>query len=220
MAKMKPLIALIVPMYDPSLKPDHTLPGGGSGIGGGAGERPDHTLPGDLPHPEHPIYYPLPPGAPVDPGWSGGVAPPGEEGGAPRPDNTLPGAQPRPDHELPGPQPHPEHPIVLPPDSGNWLPVYIDNTLPGRGSAGGEHPDNALPGAQPRPDHDLPPFPSHPIVLPPHEELPVPPDWGISGTIKFKAIWTPDNGWQTIAVVIPGEGSKPHPTPSGSKKAK
>jgi hypothetical protein len=43
----------------------------------------------------------------------------------PHPDQGLPGSQPRPDQGLPGAQPHPEHPIVLPPDSGGWLPIYI-----------------------------------------------------------------------------------------------
>src|SRR5207342_3859734 len=87
--------------------------------------RPDHTLPGDLPHPEHPIYYPLPPGAPVDP------------------DYGVPVDRPHPDHELPGPQPHPEHPIVLPPGNGNWKPVYIwggPGSLPTA-----PHPDHDLP---------------------------------------------------------------------------
>jgi hypothetical protein len=46
--------------------------------------------------PEHPIYFPLPPGAPVDP-----------------------------DYGIPVDPPSPEHPIVLPPDSGGWDPVYI-----------------------------------------------------------------------------------------------
>jgi hypothetical protein len=100
---------------------------------------------------------------------------------------------------------------VLPPGGGNWLPVYIDNTLPGSQP----HPDQGLPGSQPKPDQGLPPFPSHPIVLPP--DMPAPPEVGFSGTIKFKAIWTPQNGWQTIGVVIPGEGSKPIPTPSKKK---
>jgi len=36
-----------------------------------------------------------------------------------------------------GGPPQATHPIYLPP--------YIDNSLPGRGSAGGEHPDNTLP---------------------------------------------------------------------------
>jgi hypothetical protein len=40
-------------------------------------------------------------------------------------DNTLPGSQPKPDQGLPGEQPKPEHPIVLPPDSGGWDPVFI-----------------------------------------------------------------------------------------------
>jgi hypothetical protein len=157
--------------------------------------------------------------------------PPGQlPGTPPRPDNTLPGDLPRPEHPiyyplppnapvdpsygipedgphpdqgLPGPQPHPEHPIVLPPGGGNWLPVYIDNTLPGDQP----RPDNTLPGPQPHPEH--------PIVIPP--DIPVPPELGFSGTIKFKAIWTPENGWQTIGVIIPGSGGKPIPTPSKKK---
>ena len=50
-------------------------------------------------------------------------------------------------------------------------------------------------------------------------EIPVPPEVGIAGTIKFKAIWTPANGWQTIGVIIPSAegGGKPHPTPSKKK---
>ena len=59
-----------------------------------------------LPRPEHPIYYPLPPGAPVDPD----KALPGD---GPYPDQGLPGSQPRPDQGLPGAQPKPEHPIVF-----------------------------------------------------------------------------------------------------------
>jgi len=89
---MKPFLALITPVGEPAAP-------------GTPPARPDHTLPGDLPHPEHPIFYPLPPGAPVDPDY--GV-----------PDT-------HPDQGLPAPQPHPEHPIVLPPDSGGWQPVYI-----------------------------------------------------------------------------------------------
>jgi hypothetical protein len=102
---------------------------------------------------------------------------------------------------LPGAQPKPEHPIVLPPGGGDWSPVYIDNSLPGDQPK----PDQGLPGSQPKP--------THPIVIPP--DMPVPPDVGIEGTIKFKAIWTPTNGWQTIGVIIPsGDGGKPVPTPS------
>jgi hypothetical protein len=48
--------------------------------------------------------------------------------------------------------------------------------------------------------------------------MPAPPEIGIEGTIKFKAIWTPENGWQTIGVIIPSGGSgKPVPTPSKKK---
>jgi hypothetical protein len=180
----KSFIALITP-FDPGAHPDHELPVPQPPTGGQP-PHPDHTLPGDLPHPEHPIFWPLPPGAPV------------------YPDIGLPGEQPHPDQGLPGPQPHPEHPIVLPPDSGGWLPIFI---------WGQPHPDQGLPGA-PRPDHELPgpqPHPEHPIVIPP--DGPAPPEAGDGATIKFKAIWTPDNGWQTIGVIVPGEGT-PVPTPS------
>lgn len=115
---MKPFLAMISPVTS-GAHPDHELPKPpGATTPPGQPPRPDQTLPGDLPHPEHPIYWPLPPGAPVDPEY--GIP---EDG--PHPDHTLPGAQPRPDHDLPGAQPHPEHPIVLPPDSGGWKPVYI-----------------------------------------------------------------------------------------------
>jgi hypothetical protein len=125
-----PLIynALIIPLSSssapPRPHPGPPGPGGGTPPGGGSPPYPDQTLPGDLPHPEHPIYWPLPPDAPVDPSYGIPVIP-GMEGGAPRPDQGLPEPQPHPDQGLPGPQPHPEHPIVLPPDSGGWLPVYI-----------------------------------------------------------------------------------------------
>ena len=143
----------------------------------------------------------------------------------------------RPDHTLPGDLPRPEHPIFLPLPPG-MLPPQIDNALPGAQP----HPDQGLPGAQPHPDQGLPgaqPRPEHPIVLPPNtdggwnpiyiwgggnEPMPTPPiEIPPDGTtengaeIKFKAIWTPDNGWQTIGVIVPGEASKPHPTPSAKK---
>jgi hypothetical protein len=83
---------------------------------------------------------------------------------------------------LPGPQPHPEHPIVLPPDSGGWEPVFIWG-----------------PGD---------PRPTLPIVIPPDGET------EDGAEIKFKAVWTPANGWQTIGVVVPGGD---HITPSKKK---
>jgi len=101
---MKSFLAMITPVGGVSgAHPDHELPQPQPPTG--APPKPDHTLPGDLPHPEHPIYYPLPPGAPVDPDY--GV-----------PDT-------HPDQGLPVPPPTPTHPIVLPPDSGGWQPVYI-----------------------------------------------------------------------------------------------
>ena len=171
--------ALIMPLSSHATFPKPTPPPGGTTppLPGTPPPVVDNTLPGDLPHPEHPIYYPLPPDVPP-----------------PVVDNTLPGAQ-----------PHPEHPIVLPPGgSGGWLPVYIDNTLPGvdPGWSGGVAPPGQEGGA---------PRPTHPIVLPP--EGTAPPEVG-GGKITWKAIWTPDNGWQVAGIVIP---SGPIPTPSKKK---
>jgi len=154
----KSFMALITPIRSDA-HPDHELPKPQPP----SGAHPDHTLPGQLPHPEHPIYYPLPPGAPV------------------YPDQGLPGDQPHPDHTLPGAQPHPEHPIVLPPDSGGWLPVYIWG-----------------PGD---------PRPNPPIYIPPEVEVE-------GEKVKVTAIWTPDNGWETIVILKP---QKPTVTPSKRK---
>jgi len=123
---MKAFLAMIVPVSS-GAHPDHELPQPQPPTGGGQPPHPDHTLPGDLPRPEHPIWYPLPPGAPVDPEY--GIP---EDG--PHPDHELPGSQPHPDQGLPGPQPHPEHPIVLPPPDqgqGGWGPIYIWGGGPG-----------------------------------------------------------------------------------------
>lgn len=155
--------ALIVPLSSSSAPPRPTPPPTGGSPGA-----PDQTLPGDLPRPEHPIYLPLPPGAPVDPSY-------GIDINAPYPDQGLPGSQPKPDQGLPGAQPKPEHPIVLPPDSGGWDPVYIWGPTD--------------------------PRPTPPIALPPTDGT-APPEAG-GGKIVWKAVWTPSNGWQTIGVVIP-----------------
>jgi hypothetical protein len=204
---MKSFFALVTP-FDPGAHPDHELPKPPTGPRpptGGQPPRPDHTLPGELPKPEHPIFWPLPPGAPVDPdygipeggaGGGGGQPPRPDQGLPPRPDQGLPqpptggvpptgGQPPRPDHTLPGDLPKPEHPIVLPPDSGGWDPVFIWG-------------------------------PTDPRPTPPIE---IPPDGTTEdgAEIKFKAIWTPTNGWQTIGVLVPAENGKPHPTPSAKK---
>jgi hypothetical protein len=168
---MKPFLAMITPVMS-GAHPDHELPKPQPPTGGQP-PHPDQTLPGDLPHPEHPIYYPLPPGAPVDPEY--GIP---EDG--PHPDQGLPGAQPRPDHDLP---PFPSHPIVLPPDSGGWKPVYIWG-----------------PGD---------PRPTPPIALPPGGTVDVGGD-----KLKVSCIWTPENGWETIVVLKP-QGA--HATPSKRK---
>jgi len=183
-------MALITPMNQ-DVYPDQGLPGSqprpDNTLPGGQGGRPDQTLPGDLPIPSHPIYFPLPPGAPVDPDY--GIP---EDG--PYPDQGLPGDQPRPDQGLPGDQPRPSHPIVLPPGgNGGWLPVYIDDKLPGAGSAGGEQPDNKMP----------------PIPAPTEEE---------KAKVEWKCMWTPTTGWVSFAVIVPPEGT-PVPTPS-KKSAK
>ena len=121
--------------------------------GGQQPGRPDNTLPGDLPRPENPIYLPLPPGAPVDPEW--GIEEPVE----------------------------PANPIVLPPGgSGGWLPIYIDNTLPG----------------------DLAEI---------NQDLPQPQG---GPKIIWKAGWTPQTGWVSVAIVIPDRDTE-KPTPSRRK---
>jgi hypothetical protein len=153
---MKPFLAMITPVAS-GAHPDHELPKPPATPGA-----PDQTLPGALPKPEHPIYYPLPPGAPVDPEY--GV-----------PDT-------KPDQGLPKPPAAPTHPIVLPPDTGGgWGPIYI--------WGGG-------PGARP------------PIAIPPEGET----DDGAK--IEFKAAWTPDTGWVTVGIVVPGGE---HVTPSKKK---
>jgi hypothetical protein len=173
-------------------RPDNTLPGAQPGI--------DNTLPGALPRPEHPIYYPLPPGAPVDPSYGvpedGPYPDQGLPGSQPRPDNTLPGSQPKPDQGLPGSQPKPSHPIALPPDSGGWEPVFIWGPTDPR-------PGTGLPGSQPGVDNTLP--------------IPVPPEGETDDgqKIKYVPIWTPKTGWVTVGIVLP-EG--PTATPSSKRK--
>jgi hypothetical protein len=111
---MKSFFALVTP-FDPSAHPDQGLPKPQPPTG--QPPRPDQGLPGpqptptppewQLPHPENPIYWPLPPGAPVYPdiGLPGDQPHPdqGLPGSQPKPDNTLPGSQPKPDQGLPGP---------------------------------------------------------------------------------------------------------------------
>jgi hypothetical protein len=178
--------ALIMPLSSasapPRPSPGPTPPSGGQP--GGQPPRPDHTLPGELPHPEHPIFFPLPPGAPVHPdqGLPGEQPHPEHPIAMPPAGSTPPtGTPPKPDHTLPGDLPQPSHPIVLPPDTeGGWGPIYI--------WGGG-------PGARP------------PIAVPPDSTAP--PE--APGKVAWKAVWTPDNGWQTIGVIVP---SAPVPTPS------
>lgn len=78
-----------------AVNPDLVV-GGGPMPGGSAPVDPGYGIDVGLGTPEHPIVLPPDPAQPlpVDPGWSGGVAPPGQEGGAPKP----------------------THPIVLPPE--------------------------------------------------------------------------------------------------------
>ena len=172
------ITALIIPLSSASAPPRPT-PGP---TPPSSGARPDNTLPGDLPIPSHPIFLPLPPGAPYpDQGL------PGDQ---PYPDQGLPGSQPRPDQGLPGDQPKPEHPIFLPPGSGGgWLPVYIWGPTDPR-------PGTGLPGDQPYPDQGLP-------VPPPTEDE--------KAKVEWKAMWTPTTGWVSFAVVVPS-GPKPTPS--------
>ena len=140
----KGMLALIIPI-DTGARPDNTLPGQQPGIDNtlpGAQPGIDNTLPGDLPRPTHPIYYPLPPGAPPPLGIWGPTDP--------RPGTGLPEDQPEIDNTLP----------PLPPGSGGWEPVYIWGPTDPR-------PGTGLPGDQPEIDNTLPP-----IELPPEGELP------------------------------------------------
>jgi hypothetical protein len=117
----KPFLAMITPVSS-GAHPDHELPTPPAK----PGQPPhiDHTLPGDLPHPSHPIYYPLPPGAPVDPSY--GVPE------KPVIDNTLPGSQPGIDNTLPGSQPGIDNTLpIVPPNQGGWGPIYIWGGGPG-----------------------------------------------------------------------------------------
>jgi hypothetical protein len=62
----------------------------------------------------------------------------------------------------------------------------------------------AWPGGPPRPDQGLPPFPSHPIVIPPTEPPPVqPPTDGDDGNWVWA--WSPQAG-RWVWVKVPGEG--------------
>jgi hypothetical protein len=143
--------SVVVVAVDPSLEV-----GGGPMPGGGDQPvDPGYGIDLGLGTPSHPIVLPPDPAQPlpIDPGWSGGVAPPGQEGGAPRPDHTL----------------------------------------PGHGSAGGEHPDNTLP-----PPGEIPP-----PIEPPAKPT---PGW------EVKVAWTPTTGW--VVVAIP---TGPHVTPSKRK---
>jgi hypothetical protein len=188
----KSFIALITPMEKGGGRPDNSLPGGQGGRPDNTlpGSQPgiDNTLPGQLPRPEHPIYYPIPPGGIIDntlPGQQPGI------------DNTLPGSQPGIDNTLPGSQPKPEQPIYLPPGSGNWEPIFIWGPSDPR-------PGTGLPGQQPgRPDNTLPPGVDN--TLPPDGET------SDGQPIKYVPIWTPTTGWITVGIVLP-EG--PTVTPS------
>jgi len=182
---MKPFLAVISPIAS-GAHPDHELPGQPPRPSQGPGFPTHPIAPGGPPpevwpgpgKPTHPIYWPLPPGAPVDPDYGVPIE---------HPDQGLPGAPPKPDQGLPGAQPHPEHPIVLPPDGGGWLPIYI--------WGGGNVP-----------------MPTPPIYLPPDGEN----DDGAK--LIYRAVWTPEEGWQTIAIVIPPENTgKPEVTPSKKK---
>jgi hypothetical protein len=163
--------ALIIPLSAAS-PPDRPRPEPTPPPGGGSPGAPDQTLPGDLPRPEHPIWLPLPPGAPVDPEWGidegTGVPPHPEHPIEPptQPPPTTGGEHPSHPIVKPG---EPTHPIVLPPDQeGGWGPIYI--------WGGG-------PGARP------------PIYVPD----PVPPEGERPG-IEFKPVWTPATGWVVIGI--------------------
>jgi len=172
------------------------------------GARPDHELPGKPPGPSQGPglpTHPIAPGGPPPEVWPG----PG------KPTHPIywplpPGAPVDPSYGVPIERP--SHPIA-----------------PG---GGGPRPDQGLPGEQPKPEHPIvlppggggwlpvyiwgggnEPFPTPPIVLPPDE------DTDDGGKLIYRAVWTPDEGWQTIAIVIPGDDhGRPEVTPSAAKR--
>lgn len=125
---------------------------------------------------------------PVDPGWSGGVAPPG-------------GGQPG----------YPSHPIYNPPYPDHGLPPFPSHPIAPGG--GGGYPSHPIYNPA-YPDQGLPPFPSHPIapggggtppgIWGPTDPRPTPPIY-----IPAQPI-LPDSGDPTkahIVVYVPGAGA-------------
>ena len=139
--------------------PDNTLPNPEPQPEPEPGEPPvvDNTLPEGPPYPDNSLPNPEPQPEPE----------PGEPGSPPYVDNTLPGDLPYPDNSLPGEQPE------------------IDNSLPGPGSAGGEHPDNTLPEPEPQPEPE-PGEPENPLE--PAGEIP-----DESWTVQEIKDWAKDN---------------------------
>ena len=121
--------------------------------------------------------------------------------------------------------PRPTHPIAGPgrPRIGAWptipaihrhghrcLEMVANRLVSGVRTIRGQptrsaNPGNpAWPGGAPRPDQGLPPFPNHPIVIPPTEPPPVePPTDGDDGNWVWA--WSPQAG-RWVWVKVPGEG--------------
>jgi hypothetical protein len=186
---MKPIYALIIPLYDEGAAPGHPLPGQPPGIWGPPGPWPTppiHMPPGQGgggqppgiwgppgPWPTPPIAFP--------PGWQGGQ-PPGFWGpNSPSIGNPIanaPGVGHHPswgDHPSTGPG-FPTPPIHIPPTTLPDLPNHIWGPTD--------------------------PRPNPPIYLP----TPTPP----AGTlIDWKVAWSPETGW-----VVIGTPNVPHPAPA------
>jgi hypothetical protein len=112
-----------------AVNPDLVI-GGGPMPGGGGPVDPGYGIDIGLGVPSHPIVLPPDPTQPlpIDPGWSGGVAPPGQEGGAPKPTHPIvlppPGEIPPPIEPPTTPTPGWEVKIAWTPTTG-WVVVAV-----------------------------------------------------------------------------------------------
>jgi hypothetical protein len=127
------------------------------------------------------------------------------------------GVWPSPPYPSQGLPPFPSNPIVVPP-GGVW--PQPPQPPDGFWGAGGNFPTNPIQlppfagGWQPRPDQGLPPFPSHPIVIPKPPAMANDPDYGIDEGTGYLRPSHPINlpptvivgGGYWLFVYIPGHG--------------
>ena len=162
------------------------------------------------------MITPIGSSGPVDPGWSGGVAPPG----MPQPPLGIWGGPWQPPYPSQGPG-FPTHPIAPGgPPLGTWgggnVPYPTPPIAPGGpplGTWGGAgQPFPTPPIFMPGPPLGTwgggnVPMPTPPIVIPPDlpPEMPDPDN----RPIEWKTAWTPQTGW-----IVVGVPQGPAPTPS------